>query len=73
MEKWIVFAKKADFKQKTKKYNISPMLARIIRNKDIIEERIKVVTILYKKCYSKKYDSVLNLYIIIIYAMHSLK
>ena len=39
MEKWIVFAKKADFNQIAKKYNISPMLARIIRNKDIIEDK----------------------------------
>ena len=39
MEKWIVFAKKADFNQIAEKYNISPMLARIIRNKDIIEEK----------------------------------
>ena len=39
MEKWIVFAKKADFNQIAKKYNISPMLARIariIRNRDVI-------------------------------------
>ena len=39
MEKWIVFAIKADFNQIAKKYNISPMLARIIRNKDIIEDK----------------------------------
>lgn len=39
MEKWIVFAKKADFNQIAKKYNISPMLARIIRNRDIIEDK----------------------------------
>ena len=39
MEKWIVFAKKADFNQIAKKNNISPMLARIIRNRDIIEDK----------------------------------
>lgn len=36
MEKWFVAAKKADFNQIAKKYNITPVTARIIRNRDII-------------------------------------
>lgn len=38
MEKWMVYAKKADFYAIAEKYHISPMLARIIRNKDIVKE-----------------------------------
>lgn len=38
MEKWMVAAKKADFDKWAKDYQISPVLARIIRNRDIIEE-----------------------------------
>lgn len=37
MEKWLVHAKKADFNEIGKRFNISPILARIIRNRDIIE------------------------------------
>lgn len=33
-EKWLVQAKKAEFNEIGKKYNISPILARIIRNRD---------------------------------------
>ncbi len=36
MKKWVVAAKKADFNQIAQKFNISPMLARIMRNRDII-------------------------------------
>ena len=35
-EQWILQGKKADFNQIAKDYNISPMLARIIRNRDVI-------------------------------------
>jgi len=38
-EKWLVQAKKADFEAIGKKYNISPVLARIIRNRDITEDQ----------------------------------
>ncbi len=38
MEKWMVAAKKADFDKWAKEYQISPVLARIIRNRDIVEE-----------------------------------
>ncbi|MBQ7775989.1 MAG: single-stranded-DNA-specific exonuclease RecJ [Lachnospiraceae bacterium] len=38
MEKWLVAAKKADFNEWSRKYNIDPVLARIIRNRDVIEE-----------------------------------
>ncbi|MDE5679860.1 MAG: single-stranded-DNA-specific exonuclease RecJ, partial [Lachnospiraceae bacterium] len=38
MEKWFVAAKKADFNAWSKKMNISPVTARIIRNRDIFSE-----------------------------------
>lgn len=38
MEKWMVAAKKADFDGWAQKFGISPVLARIIRNRDIVEE-----------------------------------
>lgn len=38
MERWFLHTKKADFKAIAEKFNISPMLARIIRNRDITEE-----------------------------------
>lgn len=37
MEKWMVAAKKADFEGWAKQFGISPVLARIIRNRDITE------------------------------------
>lgn len=42
MKKWFVSAKKADFVEIGKKYHISPMTARIIRNRDVIgDEQIR--------------------------------
>ena len=38
MAKWFLAAKRAEFEKIGKKYNISPVLARIIRNRDIIED-----------------------------------
>lgn len=38
MAKWMVAAKKADFNKIAKEYGITPVLARIMRNRDIIEE-----------------------------------
>lgn len=38
MARWVVSAKKADFNAIGKKYNISPVIARIIRNRDITED-----------------------------------
>ncbi|MDY6329363.1 MAG: single-stranded-DNA-specific exonuclease RecJ [Lachnospiraceae bacterium] len=38
MEKWLIQAKKADFNRLGNKFNISPVIARIIRNRDIISE-----------------------------------
>ena len=35
MEKWVVTAKKADFQGISRKYGIDPVIARIIRNRDI--------------------------------------
>lgn len=37
MKKWVVSAKRADFDEIGRKLNISPMLARIIRNRDVCE------------------------------------
>ncbi|MDD2972641.1 MAG: single-stranded-DNA-specific exonuclease RecJ [Lachnospiraceae bacterium] len=39
MANWVVMAKKADFNRLAEKFNISPMVARIIRNRDMIEEK----------------------------------
>ena len=36
MAKWFVSAKRADFEEIGKTFGISPVLARIIRNRDII-------------------------------------
>lgn len=38
MKKWMLYAKKADFNAISKKFYIDPVVARIIRNRDIIEE-----------------------------------
>ena len=38
MAKWMVAAKKADFNKIAKEYGISPVLARIMRNRDICED-----------------------------------
>lgn len=38
-EKWFLQTKRADFNEIAKKYNISPITARIIRNRDILENR----------------------------------
>lgn len=38
MKKWMVYAKKADFYETGKKYHIDPVVARIIRNRDITDE-----------------------------------
>lgn len=38
MEKWYVAAKKADFNGWAEKFHISPVLARILRNRDLTEE-----------------------------------
>lgn len=37
-EKWLVQGKKADFNQIGQKWNVSPVIARIIRNRDILSE-----------------------------------
>ena len=37
MSKWMVAAKKADFYAIAQQYHISPVLARIIRNRDVID------------------------------------
>ncbi len=37
-EKWFIQTKKADFYSVAKKFNISPILARIIRNRDVITD-----------------------------------
>ncbi|MFT3984530.1 MAG: single-stranded-DNA-specific exonuclease RecJ [Lachnospiraceae bacterium] len=38
MKKWVVSAKRADFNELADQYGISPMLARIIRNRDVFGE-----------------------------------
>lgn len=39
MEKWFVYGKKADFGEISRKFNIDPVIARIIRNRDIIGDK----------------------------------
>ena len=39
MKRWVVLKKKADFTAIGQKYGISPMLARIIRNRDICDDK----------------------------------
>ena len=36
MENWMVMAKKADFFEIGKRFSIDPVVARVIRNRDII-------------------------------------
>lgn len=38
MEKWFIKMKKADFQAVAEKYHISPILARLIRNRDVVED-----------------------------------
>lgn len=38
MSKWMVAAKRADFQRLSEEFRISPVLARIIRNRDVIED-----------------------------------
>ena len=54
MEKWYVAAKKADFDGWARKFHISPVTARILRNRDLTEED-QIQKFLYGKledCYS---------------------
>lgn len=39
VKKWMVSNKKADFDQIAAKYHINPVVARLIRNRDVVEER----------------------------------
>lgn len=54
MEKWLVAAKKADFNRWAQEFQISPVLARILRNRDLTEEK-EIKKFLYgtlEDCYS---------------------
>ena len=54
MEKWYVAAKKADFNAWAAKFHISPVIARVLRNRDLTEEA-EVEKFLYgtlEDCYS---------------------
>lgn len=54
MEKWLVAAKKADFNEWSRTYHIDPVLARIIRNRDVVEaaEVEKFLKGTMEDCYS---------------------
>ena len=41
MEKWYIYSKNADFASVASKFNISPMMARILRNRDLITDFVK--------------------------------
>ena len=54
MEKWYVAAKKADFDRWAAEYHISPVLARILRNRELTEDK-EILKFLYgtlEYCYS---------------------
>lgn len=54
MEKWLVAAKRADFDKWAREFSISPVLARILRNRDLTREE-EIRKFLYgtlKDCYS---------------------
>lgn len=54
MEKWFVAAKKADFEKWAKEFQISPVVARILRNRDLTDEN-QIRKFLYgtlEDCYS---------------------
>ena len=38
MEKWVVCAKKADFNKIAQEFDIDPVIARLIRNRDVERE-----------------------------------
>ena len=38
MERWVVAAKRADFQEIGRKFSIDPVIARLIRNRDVIGE-----------------------------------
>lgn len=54
MEKWMVAAKKADFEKWAREFQISPVLARILRNRNLTEESQiqKFLQGTLKDCYS---------------------
>ena len=39
MEKWFIAMKKADFQKNADRYHISPIVARLIRNREVISEK----------------------------------
>lgn len=48
MEKWVVYAKRADFQGIGKRYGIDPVIARLIRNRDVEGEK-EIYSYLYGK------------------------
>ena len=44
MERWVVLTKKADFQEIGKRFGIDPVIARLIRNRDVVgEEKIRSI------------------------------
>ena len=64
MEKWFVAAKKADFDKWAEEFHISPVLARILRNRDL-EDVSQVSKFLYgtlEDCYSPlRYGAIIEI------------
>lgn len=54
MEKWFVYAKKADFKAWAERLGVAPVVARIIRNRDVTseEEAVRFLNGTLKDCHS---------------------
>ena len=40
MEKWVVCAKRADFQKISQEFGIDPVIARLIRNRDVKDRKI---------------------------------
>ena len=57
MEKWFVSMKKADFTQIAEKYHISPIIARLIRNRDILGDQNIDYYLNGTNCRSARWDA----------------
>lgn len=79
MEKWFVAMKKADFQGIAEKYHISPIIARLIRNRDVIgDEAINLylngmLTDLYDGMLMKDMDKAVNILMEKIYNQASIR
>jgi single-stranded-DNA-specific exonuclease RecJ len=70
MEKWFLHTKKADFNEIAEKYNINSVMARIIRNRDVIEYKdiekflYGDISYMYEPCLMKDLVKAVNIVIL---------